>query len=198
MLTNEDFTQATGYLNSQDSIDSINKMKDLRTQNIFTIRDIDGTADAWAGIQDEYVMFFEGPWYGFSGNIVAATIPTYEGRSASVVGGENIAVFTTSDNQDAAYEFAKFMTTESVQLAMLTVGQLPILKSLVTNSLVLANPKWSVYMKQLETASARIPSPNNDEIKTIWSNAMTEIFLNGANVTTTLNAAAAAMDAELE
>lgn len=198
MLTNEEFTQATGYLNSQDSIDSINKMKDLHTQNIFTIRDIDGTADAWAGIQDEYVMFFEGPWYGFSGNIVAATIPTYEGRSASVVGGENIAVFTTSDNQDAAYEFAKFMTSEAVQLAMLTVGQLPILKSLVTNSLVLSNPKWSVYMKQLESASARIPSPNNDEIKTIWSNAMTEIFLNGANVTTTLNAAAAAMDAELE
>jgi len=198
VLTNDAFTQATGYLNSQDSIDSINKLLDLHTQNIFTIRDIDGTADAWAGIQDTYVMFFEGPWYGFSDNIVASTIPTYEGRSASVVGGEDIAVFTTSEHQEAAYEFAKFMTSEEVQLAMLTVGQLPILKSLVTNAAVVSNPKWSVYMQQLESAMARIPSPNNDEIKTIWSNAMTEIFLNHADVATTLNAAATAMDAELD
>ena len=197
-LTNDEFTQASGYLNSQASIDSINKLKDLRAQNIFTIRDIDGTADAWAGIQDAYVMFFEGPWYGFSDNIVASTIPTYEGRSASVVGGENIAVFITSEHQEAAYEFAKFMTSEEIQLAMLTVGQIPILKSLVTNAAVLDDPKWSVYMKQLESAKARIPSPNNDEIKTIWSNAMTDIFLNGADVATTLNSAAAAIDAELE
>jgi len=198
VLTNDEFTQATGYLNSQASIDSINKLKELNDQNIFTIRDIDGTADAWAGIQDTYVMFFEGPWYGFSENIVASTIPTYEGRSASVVGGENISVFVTSEHQEAAYEFAKFMTSEEVQLAMLTVGQLPILKSLVNNDVVLADPKWSVYMEQLESAQARIPSPNNDEIKTIWSNAMTEIFLNGADVAATLTAAATAMDAELD
>jgi multiple sugar transport system substrate-binding protein len=90
------------------------------------------------------------------------------------------------------------MTSEEIQLAMLTVGQIPILKSLVTNAAVLDDPKWSVYMKQLESAKARIPSPNNDEIKTIWSNAMTDIFLNGADVATTLNSAAAAIDAELE
>ncbi|PKL00651.1 MAG: hypothetical protein CVV56_05000 [Tenericutes bacterium HGW-Tenericutes-1] len=197
-LTNDEFTQATGYLNSAASIASINKLKELNALDIFTIRDIDGTADAWAGIQDTYVMFFEGPWYGFSEDIVAATIPTYNGRSASVVGGENISVFSTSEHPEAAYEFAKFMTSEAVQLAMLTVGQLPILKSLVTSDAVLANPKWSVYMKQLESAQARIPSPNNDEIKTIWSNAMTEIFLNGADVTATLTAAATAMDAELD
>lgn len=198
VLTNDAFTQATGYLNSQASIDAINELKDLHAQNIFTIRDIDGTADAWAGIQDSYVMFFEGPWYGFSENIVASTIPTFEGRSASVVGGENIAVFSTSQHPEAAYEFAKFMGSEEVQLAMLTVGQLPVLKSLVNNAAVLENPKWSVYMQQLESAQARIPSPNNDEIKTIWSNAMTDIFLNGTDVAATLNAAAAAIDAELE
>ncbi len=197
-LTNDSFTQATGYLDSQDSIDAINEMLTLHSQNIFTIRDIDGTADAWAGIQDTFVMFFEGPWYSFSEDIVAAPIPTYEGRSASVVGGEDVAVFATSQYQDAAYEFAKFLTSEEVQLAMLQVGQLPILKSLVDNETVLSNPTWAVYMEQLESAQARIPSPNNDEIKTIWSNAMTDIFLNGADVATTLSNAATAIDAELE
>ncbi len=197
-LTDDGYTQASGYLDSQASIDAINTMISLMDEDIFTIRDVDGTVDAWAGIHDTYAMFFEGPWFGFTEDIVAATIPTYEGRSASVVGGENIAVFATSTEQEAAYEFAKFMTSEAVQLEMLKVGQLPVLKSLVTHEDVVSDPKWSVFMSQLESAQARIPSPNNEEIKTIWSNAMNNIFINGADVQTELQAAALLMDEELE
>ena len=141
-LTDDGFTKATGYLDSDASIAAMNKLIELHDQKIFTIRDVDGSVDAWDGINGEYAMFFEGPWYFGSYDdceakgIVAATIPTYEGRSASVVGGEDIAVFSTSKQKDAAYEFAKFMTSEEVQLAMLEAGQLPILKSLVENDAV--------------------------------------------------------------
>lgn len=198
VLTDEGYTQASGYLDSEESIEAIETMISLMDEDIFTIRDVDGTADAWAGINDTYVMFFEGPWFGFSEDIIPATIPTYEGRSASVVGGENIAVFATSDEQDAAYEFAKFMTSEAVQLEMLKAGQLPVLKSLVTHEDVLEDAKWSVFMSQLESAQARIPSPNNEDIKTIWSNAMNNIFINGEDVRTELENAALLMDEELE
>ena len=202
-LTDEGFTRATGYLDSEASIAAINKLLELHDQKIFTIRDVDGSVDAWDGINSEYAMFFEGPWYFGSyedcaaKGIVAATIPTYEGRSASVVGGEDIAVFATSKHQQAAYEFAKFMTSEEVQLAMLEAGQLPILKSLVGHEAVTSNPVWSVYMKQMESARARIPSPNNSAIQEIWSEAITSIFVEGADVAGTLHDAAARIDAQL-
>ena len=202
-LTDEGFTKATGYLDSEASIAAINKLLELHDQKIFTIRDVDGSVDAWDGINSEYAMFFEGPWYFGSyedcaaKGIVAATIPTYEGRSASVVGGEDIAVFATSKHQQAAYEFAKFITSEEVQLAMLEAGQLPILKSLVGHEAVTSNPVWSVYMKQMESARARIPSPNNSAIQEIWSEAITSIFVEGADVAGTLHDAAARIDAQL-
>ena len=137
VLTDDGFTKASGYLDSDASIAAMQKIVELHDEKVFTIRDVDGSVDAWDGINSEYAMFFEGPWYFGSYDdceakgIVAATIPTYEGRSASVVGGEDIVDFSTSKQKDAAYEFAKFMTSEEVQLAMLEAGQLPILKSLV-------------------------------------------------------------------
>jgi multiple sugar transport system substrate-binding protein len=201
VLTDENFTTATSYLDSDQSVQAINKLLDLHAKKVFTIRDVDGSVDAWDGINSTYAMFFEGPW--FFGNyaekeaagIVAATIPTYGGRSASVVGGENIVVFSTSSKQDAAYEFAKFMTTEDVQLAMLKTGQLPILKSLVEHEAVTSNPVWSVYMEQLSAgASARIPTADPSAIGQVWSDAITNIFVNDADVKTELSNAAKQID----
>ena len=128
VLTDDGFTKASGYLDSDASIAAMQKIVELHDEKVFTIRDVDGSVDAWDGINSEYAMFFEGPWYfgsyedSLSKGITAATIPTYEGRSASVVGGEDIAVFATSAHPEAAYEFAKFMTSEDVQLAMLEAG----------------------------------------------------------------------------
>ena len=60
-----------------------------------------------------------------------------------------------------------------------------------------SNPVWSVYMKQMESARARIPSPNNSAIQEIWSEAITSIFVEGADVAGTLHDAAARIDAQL-
>lgn len=203
-LTDEGFSKASGYLDSQASIDAINKMIELQDKKLFTIRDVDGSVDAWDGIRTgEYAMFFEGPWFfgsyeeNLEQGIIPSVIPTYNGRSASVVGGENIAIFEASKNKEAAYEFVKFMTSEEVQLAMLEVGQIPVLKNLVTNSKVTENPIWSVYMKQLESAGARIPSPNHTAIGEVWSNAMMNIFANHADVQTELKNAAELIDQQL-
>ena len=203
VLTDDGFTTASGYLDSDASIAAMQKIVELHDEKVFTIRDVDGSVDAWDGINSEYAMFFEGPWYFGSYDdceakgIVAATIPTYEGRSASVVGGEDIAVFSTSEQKDAAYEFAKFMTSEEVQLAMLQSGQLPILKSLVENEAVTSNPVWSVYMKQMESAKARIPSPNNSAIQEIWSEMVTSIFVEGTDAAQAMHDAAARIDEQL-
>jgi multiple sugar transport system substrate-binding protein len=200
-VTDENFTKASGYLDSQATIDAVTKLLEMNKSGLLAIKEVDGSVDAWDGITTgEYGMFFEGPWFFGSydekaqAGIVPATIPTYNGQSASVVGGENIVVFETSKHKNEAYEFAKFMTSKDVQLALLQVGQLPVLKSLVTDPAVTDNPVWSIYMKQLESARSRVSSPNKTDIEAAWKDAMTNIFVNGADVKTELQKAAVIID----
>jgi multiple sugar transport system substrate-binding protein len=201
VLTDDGFTKAAGSLDGAQSVKAVDTLIDLHDKKIFTIRDSEGSIDAWDGIHSDYAMFLEGPWF-FGAyeekadlGIIASTVPTYNGKSASVVGGENIVVFSTSKQQEAAYKFAQFMTSEQVQLLMLKSGQLPILKSLVEHTDVTSNPVWSVYMRQLSTgAQARIPSPYHSEIGQIWSDAMNNIFVDGKDVQAALTDAAARID----
>ena len=198
-LTDEGFTTASGYLDSAESVAAINTMLELHEDGVFTIRDVDGTPDAWDGINSEYAMFFEGPWAPFNeeAGIVPALIPTWNGKSASVVGGENIVIFSGSQKQDAAFRFVTFMLSEEVQLELLKVGVIPTLKSCVDSEAVQADPKWSVYMKQLESAQSRIPTPQASTVEQLWQDAMTEIFIEGADVQFTLTNYAAEIDIEL-
>ena len=198
-LTDEGFTTASGYLDSAESVAAINTMLELHEDGVFTIRDVDGTPDAWDGINSEYAMFFEGPWAPFNeeAGIVPALIPTWNGKSASVVGGENIVIFSGSQKQDAAFRFVTFMLSEEVQLDLLEVGVIPTLKSCVDSEAVQADPKWSVYMKQLESAQSRIPTPQASTVEQLWQDAMTEIFIEGADVQSTLTNYAAEIDIEL-
>ncbi len=199
VLTDDGFTTANGYLDSAQSVAAIEKLQEIHDAGVFTIRDIDGTPDAWDGINGEYAMFFEGPWAPFNAekNIVPALIPTYNGQSASVVGGENIVMFTASEKQDAAWAFVQFMLTEEVQLTLLQVGVIPTLKSCIESEQVQADPKWSVYMQQLASAKSRIPTPQSSAVGQYWSDAMNMIFLEGADVQQTLTDTAAYIDAEL-
>ena len=198
-LTDEGFTTASGYLDSAESVAAINTMLELHEDGVFTIRDVDGTPDAWDGINSEYAMFFEGPWAPFNeeAGIVPALIPTWNGKSASVVGGENIVIFSGSQKQDAAFRFVTFMLSEEVQLELLKVGVIPTLKSCVDSEAVQADPKWSVYMKQLESAQSRIPTPQASTVEQLWQDALTEIFIEGADVQSTLTNYAAEIDIEL-
>ena len=197
VLTDEGFTKAGGYLDSAASVAAINAIKQMHDDGVFTIRDLDGTPDAWDGINSQYAMFFEGPWFPFTDAIVPALIPTVNGKTASIVGGENIVIFSGSQKQDAAFKFAQFMLTEEVQLKLLEVGVIPTLKSCVDSDAVKNNPKWSVYMKQLESAQSRIPTPQASAVEQLWTDAMTMIFVEGADVQQTLTDTAAQIDAEL-
>ena len=71
------------------------------------------------------------------------------------------------------------MLSEEVQLELLKVGVIPTLKSCVDSEAVQADPKWSVYMKQLESAQSRIPTPQASTVEQLWQDAMTEIFIAG-------------------
>lgn len=197
VITDDGFTKASGYLDSEASVNAVKTIMQLHEDGIFTIRDVDGTPDAWDGINSQYAMFLEGPWYPFSETVVPAAVPAYNGQSASVVGGENIVIFTGSEKKEAAFEFVQFMLSEKVQLKLLEVGVIPTLKSLVENDAVKNDAKWSVYMQQLESAKSRIPTPQASVVEQLWSDAMNMIFLEGADVQETLTVTAGLIDEEL-
>ena len=52
-------------------------------------------------------------------------------------------------------------------------------------------------MAQMESAKARIPSPNNSNIQQTWSDMVTNIFVNGADIAAELQNAAALIDEQL-
>jgi multiple sugar transport system substrate-binding protein len=199
VLTDEGFTQASGYMDSEQSVAAIEAIMQMHDEGVFTIRDLDGSPDAWDGINSQYAMFFEGPWAPFNeeNGIVPALIPTYNGQSASVVGGENIVIFSGSEKQEAAFTFVEFMLSEATQLELLKVGVIPTLKACVDSEAVQNDPKWSVYMEQLTSAQSRIPTPQASTVEQLWTDAMTEIFMEGADIQEVLTAYAAEIDIEL-
>lgn len=184
VLTDENFTKAKGYLDSQASIDAMNKLKEIHDEGMFTIKEIDGTTDAWDGIKSgEYAMFLEGPWFfAFTGDweelgLKPALIPTYKGQSTSIVGGESIGIFSTSKHPEEAFLFVQFLLSEDIQVLMgKEMGQMPVLKSAAKHATLTDNQVWSVYLEQLNSANTRIPSPEKATIQEHLKDAFDSIM----------------------
>jgi len=206
VATNAEFTQATGYLDSQASIDAMNKLVELHDEGIFTIKEIDGSTDAWDGIKSgEYATFFEGPWFfAFTGDwkelgLQPALIPSYNGTTTSVVGGESIGVFATSEHPEEAYKFVEFLLSEEVQVMMgKEMGQMPVNMAAAANEELVSDEVWSVYLEQLNTAQTRIPSPDSPTIQQYLKDAFDGILRGDMTTEDALKEAAELIDAVLE
>jgi ABC-type sugar transport system, periplasmic component len=205
VLSDEGFTKTTGYLDGKESIDAITKLLQLYKDKVLAIKELDGTKDAWDGIKDgSYAMMFEGPWfYTFNGNwkdlkTTPAPIPTYNGKTASIIGGQSAVVFKSSKHPKEAFEFVKFLLSEEVQtLEGLNMGQIPVLKSAAQNSDIKTNEVWGVYFQQLNSAKARIPSPYKQVIQDTIKDKFSQIFTEKETPEQALKEAAAIIDAEL-
>jgi multiple sugar transport system substrate-binding protein len=205
VLSDEGFTKTTGYLDGADSVKAATDLKKLFDDKVLAIKELDGTADAWDGIKaKDYSMFMEGPWFfAFTAdwktlNIKPAPIPTVNGKTASIVGGESVVMFSNTKNKDASFEFMKFLLGEDVQVLMgVNMGQMPVLKSAAANAELTGNEVWSVYLKQLETAKTRIPTPQKSAVGDALKACFNSIFKGEAAPQAALSKCAATIDAEL-
>ncbi len=206
VMTDDSFTQASGYLDSEDSIEAMKKLVSLHDEGIFTIKEIDGSVDAWDGIKSgEYAVFFEGPWFfAFIGDwkdlgLQPAIIPTYNGKTTSVVGGESIGVFSTTKHPEEVFKFVEFLLSEEVQVLMgKEMGQMPVLKTAAENEEFRSNEVWSVYLQQLNTAQTRVPSPQSPEIQQYLKDAFDGILRGDVEIESALKEAAELIDAKLK
>lgn len=202
-ITNPEMTKASGYLNSQESVEAMEFLVDLYKEGYMAETIAGGGEDTGSGYgNDHYGMIFGGPWFW---PIIKGQFPEKElnfalwpkgdnAQSVSVVGGENLIIPAGSKNKDMAWEFAKYMLSEDVQLKLAQVGQIPVLKSVVDTDYFKSHPYYGIFMEQLKTAKARTVHPQWNRIKQELHEAFEAILLGKMEAKNALDQAAYNID----
>lgn len=168
-ILNPEQTQASGYVNSEETVAAVEMLAELYQEDALTGWN-SGDIPMTDGFGTErYMMLLEGPWkiaelegaypdleYG------TANMPAGEGGSHSVLGGEDISMFR-GDNQEAAWEFMKFMTDEYAQVEMSKAGQIPVNKAALENEKV-KEAEFAPFLEAIENAKSRPTVANWNEI----------------------------------
>jgi multiple sugar transport system substrate-binding protein len=202
-ITNEDYTKASGYLNGPKTVQAIQMLADLYQSDAmtgFNSGDIPMTDGFGTG---RYAMLLEGPWkiaelkgaypdfsYGM------ADVPTGSGGSHSVLGGEDIGMFSSA-NKEGAWKFMKFMTSKFAQEEMATCGLIPVNKAAL-DSEVIQEASFAPFLDAIKNAKARPPVATWTEIDNLLTTAVTAIVKEGADAQKTLDTLAAKVDELLQ
>lgn len=177
-VTDPDITTATGYVNGKESVAAFTMLKDLYDKGCLSPNLLGGGIATDAGhAQGTYAMIIDGPWMvdiyksnypDFQVNF--APIPTGpDGKTSSVVGGEDVVVLAGTKNQDAAMKWAAYLMSPEAQKMMAEVGQMPTLPSLQGDPAMPAY--FGVFQEQLKTAQARVPHPKWGDMDNAINNA---------------------------
>ena len=204
-VVDEGITTASGYVNGAESVAAFTMLKDMFDQGCISPNVLGGgigTADGHAtGL---YAMIIDGPWMvdiykgnypGFEVNF--ELIPTgADGTTSSVVGGEDLVVFDGTEHAEAAMKWAAFLLSEESQKMMAEVGVIPTLSSLIGDE---SMPDYfDVFLKQLETAQARVPHPQWGDMDGAINNAFQRMLRGDQTVQEALDQAAGEINALLK
>jgi multiple sugar transport system substrate-binding protein len=202
-ITDDGLTAASGTLNGPATVAAVTKLKEWLDKGYLSPSILGGglaTSEQFGS--NKAAMILEGPWMpGIFKNQFPelaydyATVPAGPGGTASVVGGEDIVVFASTQNKEAALAFTRFMVSEEAQIAMGKVGQMPVLQSLAGSSEL--PDYYPMFQEQLKTAKARTPVPAWPKIDEAVSNAVLTALRGEATVQTALDEAATIVDALL-
>ncbi len=204
-VVDEDITTAEGYVNGPESVAAFEMLVDLFNEGCLSPNLLGGgigTSDGHAtGL---YAMIIDGPWMV---DIYKNDFPEFEvnfapipngpdGTTSSVVGGQNVVVFDSSENKDAALAWAEFLLTEEAQLKMAERGVIPTLDT------VIGDPSlpgyFPVFLEQLKTAQARVPHPSWGDMDGAINNAFQRALRGEQSVQEALDQAAQEIDALLQ
>lgn len=196
-VVDDAITTATGYVNGADSVAAFTMLKDLFDQGCISPNLLGGgigTSDGQAtGL---YAMIIDGPWMVdiYKGDypdfeVNFAPIPTGpDGTTSSVVGGEDLVIFAGTENSEAAMQWAAYLLSEESQKMMAEVGVIPTLTSLIGDA---SMPDYfDVFLRQLETAQARVPHPRWGDMDGAINNAFQRMLRGDQSVQAALDQAA--------
>jgi multiple sugar transport system substrate-binding protein len=202
-ITDAKLTTASGYLDSDKNVATVQMLVDLynakQIPNLITGNQ--GATSTSDGLPTgKYATIFDGPWMRdiWKGQYpkfspIYAPIPAGNGGSVSVVGGEDIVMTTASQHPAAAQAFLAFTQSKDFQLAMAKSGQMTVVSALGGQE-VAADPYLKVFADQLATAKPRLAIPDSGKVDTILQNALTPAFQGQSSVKDALTSAAKQID----
>lgn len=202
-LTDAEQTVASGYVNSPATVKAVETFAALVQEGCitgFNSGDIPMTDGFGTG---RYAMMLEGPWKsaelaGAYPDVAYGTapIPAGEGGSISVLGGEDIAMFSTA-NKEAAWKFMQFMTSEFAETEMAKCGQIPVSKAALESETV-RSADYAPFIEAIRTAKARPTVAAWSEMDNGLTVAMTAIVTGEKTAQEALDELAAEWDALLK
>ncbi len=200
-VTDDNFTKASGILNSDASVAALQWLVDMQNDGLVGPSTLGGKPDSWGGFKGgNYGMLSDGPWFfpiianEMGPMVQGIPMPTGPGGSVSVIGGENLVIFKSSKYTDAAWTFAQYLLSDEAQIAMATTGQMPVTRSASQSQVMKGVPYFGSYVTQLGTAKPRTVSPNWPKIEKILTNAFEAALRGTSTVKEALDGAAAQID----
>jgi len=201
----KDMTTASGYINGAGSVAAYTLLKELYDQGCLSPNLMGGGIPTDAGhATGRYAMIVDGPWMV---DIYRSNYPDFEvnfalipsgpdGKSSSVVGGEDVVIFSTSEHTEAAMQWMTYLLSPEAQKTMAEVGVMPVLSSLQNDPALPAY--FSIFMEQLKTAQARVPHPNWPQMDEAANQAYQRILRGDQTVQEALDQAAEEINALLK
>ncbi len=204
-VVDENVTTAAGYINGSESVAAFTMLVDLFNQGCISPNVLGGgigTADGHA--TGMYAMIIDGPWMVdiYHGNypdfeVNFAPIPTGpDGTTSSVVGGEDVVIFSGSAHPEAAMRWAAYLLSEEAQITMAEVGVIPTRASLIDDPAMPAY--FGVFLEQLQTAQARVPHPSWSDMDGAINNAFQRMLRGDQTPQEALDQAASEINALLQ
>jgi ABC-type glycerol-3-phosphate transport system substrate-binding protein len=205
-FTNRSLSKASGYMNGNATYDALNHLVDLlKAGDIGS--DFLGGAGAVGGetgfASGQYAMLYDGPWgvgtyakakpkpsYGL------APLPSGAGGSASIVGGEDIAIAAGGKNLADTIKFVQFLSSPFAQIAMAKAGDMSVYKTDAAAE-VKAKPFLKVFAQQLLTAHARPVTQAYGTLDSDFSAQLQKVLAGKLTLRDALNTAAKQADSAL-
>jgi len=197
---------AEGYLNSQASIQALERMKELVREGVFSKSMLLEQGDRWNDLLKGRIwMADDGPWfytilssskdnpYNLINDTVVAPFP---GRS--IIGGEDLVILKDTPHLQAAWTFVKWMTGKQAQQMMFKVGQIPTNTTAETPDEWRGNPYFKATMEGIKQQPYLRPTiPKLEDIEDIFDDYILQIITDKLTVEAGLNQAAAEIEAVL-
>lgn len=202
-VTDPEITTATGFVNGPESVAAFSMLKDLYNKGCLSPNLLGGgiATDAGQGT-GIYGMIIDGPWMVdiYKGNYPDlkydfALIPAGPNGTSSVVGGEDVVILGGSKHVAEAQKWMSYLMGADAQKALAQVGVIPTLSALTGDASLPAY--FGIFMEQLKTAQARVPSPKWSDMDNAINNAYQRILKGEQDPQTALDQAATEINALL-
>ncbi|NUU16354.1 sugar ABC transporter substrate-binding protein [Cellulomonas humilata] len=133
--------------------------------------------------------FQSGPWHigilddtggeGFLDSVTLAPLPADE-TQASFIGGSNLAVFTSSENRDAAWKFVQWLSQPEIQAQWYAItSDLPAVQSAWDEGDLADDTTLAVFGEQMATAQAPPSIPTWEQIANVIDTELEKVCKSG-------------------